>query len=109
MSTFASTSPAVWSFGLALVALGGFAVQLALGWRGGARATVLVGAVAASAVWAGLGFGYAGWGGDALWLGWRVADVVRSASWSAFLLLLLAIGHSGGVSRLREHLPILVG
>jgi putative PEP-CTERM system histidine kinase len=70
---------------------------------------MLVGAVAASAVWAGLGFAYAGWGGDGPWLGWRVADVVRSASWSAFLLLLLAIGHSGGVSRVREHLPILVG
>ncbi len=110
MSTFATTSPAVWSFGLALVALGGFAVQLALGWRGGARATVLVGAVAASAVWAGLGLAYAGWGGDRLWLGWRVADVVRSAGWSAFLLLLLAIGHSGGASRrLRQHLPVLVG
>lgn len=109
MSTFASTSPAVWSFGFALVALGGFAVQLALGWRGGARATLLVGAVAASAVWAGLGLGYAGWGGDALWLGWRVADVVRSACWSAFVLLLLAIGHSGGAARLREHLPVLVG
>ena len=108
MTPFAYTSPAVWSFGLALVALGGFAVQLAFGWRGGGRASMLVGAVAVSAVWAAAGLAYAGWGGDALWVGWRVADVVRSASWSGFLLLLLAIGHSGGVSRARQHLPLVV-
>lgn len=111
MSTFAYTSPAVWSFGLALLGLGGFAVQLALGWRGGARASMLVGAVAVSAVWAAAGLGYAGWGGDALWVGWRVADVVRSASWSLFLLVLLAAGQSGGVSgvsRIRQYLPLVV-
>jgi putative PEP-CTERM system histidine kinase len=108
LSPFAYTSPAVWSFGLALAALGGFAAQLALGWRGGARASLLVGAVAASTVWAAIGLAYAGWGSDALWLAWRVADVVRSAAWSAFLLLLLAIGHSRSGAPARRHLPILV-
>jgi hypothetical protein len=108
MSAFAYTSPAVWSFGLALAALGAFGVQVALGWRGGARASLLVAAVGAAAVWAAIGLAYAGWGSDALWVAWRVADVVRSAAWSAFLLLLLAIAHSRGGAPVRRHLPVLV-
>jgi len=71
-------TPAAWSFGLALIALAGFGVQLALGWRGGIRASVLVAAVAISALWAGTGLAFALWRTPELWTAWRTLDLLRS-------------------------------
>ena len=81
--------PAIWSYGLAALIFAGFAVQFSLGWRGGLRASLLVGAVVASALWAGsillvLVFP-SGW---TWWLA-RLFDAVRLGAWLTFVLVLL--------------------
>ena len=93
--TGASLTPAVWSFGLALLMLGGFSVYLALGWRGGVRGSVLIVLVLGSALWAVAGLAYAIWESEALWTAWRLSDLLRSAGWSAFMILLLRGGVPG--------------
>jgi len=90
MTAAALSSPAVWSFGLALAAFTLFCLRLAIGWRGGARATLLVAAVVASALWAGCSAGYALWPGEAWWFAARLTDAVRIGTWIAFLLALFA-------------------
>jgi hypothetical protein len=44
--------PGAIGYGFAALAFAGFAIHLGMGWRGGAKAAVLLGAVAASAAWA---------------------------------------------------------
>lgn len=87
--------PAISSFGLAALIFAGFAVQFSLGWRGGSRASVLVGAVAASAIWtisvlAVLIFPILG-----LWWLARLLDAIRLGVWLVFLLILLKARPSG--------------
>ena len=81
--------PAIWSYGLAALIFAGFAVQFSLGWRGGLRASLLVGAVVASALWAGSVFAVlvfpSGW---TWWLA-RLFDAVRLGAWLTFVLVLL--------------------
>lgn len=88
-------NPALLSYGLAVLIFAGFAVQFSLGWRGGSRASVLVGAVVVSALWAGcvlavLIFPIAG-----LWWLARALDSVRLGVWLVFLLLLLNARRGG--------------
>jgi putative PEP-CTERM system histidine kinase len=97
--TGAPLTPAVWSFGLALFVLGGFSVYLALGWRGGIRGSVLIAAVLVSALWAGAGLAFAIWEAEALWTAWRLSDLLRSAGWTAFMILLLGGGAPGRATR----------
>jgi hypothetical protein len=106
----ALTNPAVWSYGLAAVAFSAFAVQLALGRKGGVRATVLVVTVAVSAVWAWGTLAFELFGGAGPWLAARVLDVARIGGWFAFLLLLsapVAAGVGAG-DRVRKLLPAWV-
>ncbi|MCC6609946.1 MAG: PEP-CTERM system histidine kinase PrsK [Burkholderiales bacterium] len=84
------SSPAVWSFGLGLVAFALFGLRLGIGWRRGRRAMLLLAAVVASALWEAASLGYALWQTDAWWLSARVTDAARIAAWIAFLLALFA-------------------
>jgi len=85
----ALTNPAVWSYGLAALAFAAFALQLALGARkGGVRAAVLVGTVAASALWAASTLAFELSGETWTWLASRLFDVARIGGWFAFVLLL---------------------
>ena len=77
------------SYGFAAVAFAAFAVRVALGWRGGAKATILLVAVGASALWASLNLAFAATGGTGLWLTQSLADGLRMSAWIGFALLLL--------------------
>ena len=46
--------PGAASYGLATLVFAAFAVHLSVGWKGGAKATLLLGTVIASALWAAL-------------------------------------------------------
>ncbi len=88
--------PASWSYGFALIGFAAFGLQLALGWRGGLRASVLLAAVLLSAAWAGVGLGYARSGEASLWTLSRYLDLARTTAWCAFLMLLLYGGRAQG-------------
>ena len=87
--------PALLSYGLAALIFAGFAVQFSLGWRGGARASLLVGVVSASAVWAGCVLALLLFPVPGLWWLARVFDAVRLGVWLVFLLVLLKARRSG--------------
>jgi len=87
-------TPAFWSFAVALLALGGFSAQLALGWRGGIRGSTLVGAVALSVACAAAGLAFTVWRSEFAWEIWRLTDFARTVGWSSFVLLLLHVGRS---------------
>jgi putative PEP-CTERM system histidine kinase len=80
---------AAWSYGLAVVGYLVFALRILLRWRAGVRASWLLGATIATAVWAGLGVaaGQDRWPGVSLAAG--AADTLRYAAWFAFLGCLL--------------------
>lgn len=96
----------VWGYGLAAIAYLVFAVYLAFAWRGRVAGGALLAAVAASALWAAV---------DALLAAapnrWvmqlsAVIEVLRGASWFAFLVILLL---PLGAGRLRWPLFVAVG
>ena len=89
MFELAYWDPGILGYGLATLAFAAFALRLAIGWRGGARATILLGAVAASAVWTALNLGFSLTGAPALWSAQAVFDAVRTGCWLLFLAVLL--------------------
>jgi hypothetical protein len=85
----ALTNPAVWSYGLAALAFAAFAIRLGIGARkGGLRAAVLVGTVAASALWAAAALAFELYGEAWVWLAARLFDAARIGGWFAFVVLL---------------------
>ncbi len=100
-------SAAFWSHGLAAFLFVAFAFRLAIAWRGGVRASVLLGAVVASALWAGavaaaLSFP----ADDAVWWGGaRFLDAARMGAWIAFLTLLLDGWQPGRTARPWSNTP----
>ncbi len=82
--------PGAASYGFAALAFAAFAVYLALGWRGGAKAALLMAAACASIVWAVLNLAYAYAPAPALWSAQVASDGVRMAGWTLFAVLLLA-------------------
>ena len=83
-------NPAFWSYGLAAVLFAAFSLRLGIAWRGGLRASLLFGAILASALWAcaiasALAFPRA----REWWVAAGILDVARIAAWLAFLALLL--------------------
>jgi putative PEP-CTERM system histidine kinase len=90
MTADALSNPAVWSFGLGLVAFTLFGLRLCIGWRRGRRALLLLAAVLASALWEAAHLGYALWQTEAWWLVARGAETARIATWIVFLLALFA-------------------
>lgn len=78
-------SPAIVSYGLGLAAFVFFAVQLTLGWRGGLRASLLLGTVAVSALWQGTGLLFSVSESQGAWLAYRLFDALRIGGWFAFI------------------------
>jgi putative PEP-CTERM system histidine kinase len=79
----------VFGYGFAALAFLAFAVHLRLGLRGGAKASILLGVVAASAAWAAANLALSLTGHAALWSVQAVLDALRTAGWLLFLCLLL--------------------
>lgn len=94
MSSAFPYNPAIFSYGLAALIFAGFAVQFSVGWRGGLRASVLVGAVVASAIWASCVLAVLIFPIVELWWLARFLDAIRLGVWLAFLLLLLKAGRN---------------
>jgi putative PEP-CTERM system histidine kinase len=83
------SDPAAFGYGFAAAAFLGFAVHLGLGWRGGARASILLGVVIASAASAAANLAFSLTGLAVLWSAQAVLDALRAGGWLLFLCVLL--------------------
>jgi hypothetical protein len=97
--------PAVLGYGLSACAFVVFLVHLAIGWRGGAKAVVLVATVGFSAAWAALSIAFAVNEAPVFWRAQALADSLRVAGWIVFLAL--ALGARRGTLRWTPVLLIL--
>jgi putative PEP-CTERM system histidine kinase len=89
LNATAFAEPAVWSFGFAALGFAVFAIQLAIAWRGGARARWLLAAVLLSALWAIAGLGFVLTDDARMWSLSRWLELAQIAAWSIFLLLIV--------------------
>ena len=89
------SDPAVFGYGFAAAAFLAFALHLGLGWRGGPRATILLGVVVASAATAAASLGFSLTGRAVLWSLQAVLDALRAGGWLVFLCVLLQGTRSG--------------
>lgn len=80
---------AAWSYGIAALAYLAFSIQLGLSWRGGLRGSIVLTAVALSALWLGCISLLAVFGFRLFWVVAIVADVLRGGTWFALILALL--------------------
>ena len=78
-------SAAIWSYGLAGAGFLAFALRMALGWRGGPRAALLLSAIVASVLWAACEVTLAIWPGGATLIAANGLDALRYALWFGFL------------------------
>ena len=101
MLDFSLRDPATASYGFATLAFVAFSIHLGLGRRGGLRASILLGTIVVSAVWAALNVGFTLTGKSAFWTAEALADAVRIAGWLLFVALLLGGEQSAARSRLR--------
>jgi len=76
---------AIWSYGVAGAGFLAFALRMALGWRGGPRAALLLSAIIASALWAACEVTVAIWPGVATLIAANGLDALRYALWFGFL------------------------
>lgn len=102
-----STDPAVWSYGLATLAFGTFAIQLVLGRRGSGVGWLLLAAAVLQAAWAAASLGYAVAGGALAWSLARAFDGLRYAALLAFLAMIRppgsnAASRAAGAGRMRR-------
>ena len=96
-STFATAT--AWSYGAALVVYLGFSIRVAIGTRNNARARLLLAALLATAIWAGLCLPVALAPGNGARLAADVADVVRYGAWYLFLFDLMRDKSATGTGR----------
>jgi putative PEP-CTERM system histidine kinase len=89
------SDPGVFGYGFAALAFLAFAVHLGLGWRGGAKASILLGVVAASAASAAATLAFSLTELGLLWSVQAVLDALRMAGWLLFLGVLLQGTRSG--------------
>lgn len=80
---------AFWGYGLAALLYGAFGLYAFVAWRGGVQGAVLLGAVVASCLWAAANAALAYYAEPLTALSAVLLDVVRSAAWYGFLLVLL--------------------
>jgi len=111
-----SENLAVWSYGAATLAMLAFAVQLALGWRGGLRGSLVMLAIVMTAVWTGSDFVFALTGAAPYRIAAGIADILRYGAWCILALSLLSASKqhdeslTGQLLALRESRPArLVG
>jgi putative PEP-CTERM system histidine kinase len=111
MTDSALSTPAVWSYALGLLGFVLFSLRLAIGWKTGWRATLLLAAVLASAAWEGVSLGYALAQSDGWWLAARITDAARVGAWIAFLLALFAepSAPASVVARAQRSPPLWMG
>ena len=83
------SDPAVFGYGFAAAAFLAFALHLGLGWRGGAKASILLGVVVASAAWAGAMLVFSLTRIGILWSLQAVLDALRAGGWLLFLCVVL--------------------
>ncbi|TMH19247.1 MAG: PEP-CTERM system histidine kinase PrsK [Betaproteobacteria bacterium] len=76
---------AIWSYGVAGAGFLAFALRMALGWRGGPRAALLLSAIIASALWAACEVTVAIWPSVATLIVANGLDALRYALWFGFL------------------------
>ncbi|HSL69440.1 MAG TPA: hypothetical protein VK864_04320, partial [Longimicrobiales bacterium] len=81
--------PGAASYGLATLVFAAFAVHLGVGWKGGAKAALLLGTVIASALWAALSLGFAITGTPVFWVAQTLGDALRIGGWLLFVTMLL--------------------
>lgn len=109
MSPSWSTNPSVWSYGIAFLAFGGFAVRLALKWQGSRRPVMLVLAVGATALAAAGALAFAVAPSAETWRTAHLLDAVRMASLLGFMLVFLGAGTRGAATgRLGQAWPALL-
>jgi putative PEP-CTERM system histidine kinase len=89
LADLAMSDPAALGYGFAALAFSGFALHLGLGWRGSAKAAVLLGAVIASAAWAGASLAFVLAPSQLSWTAHAVLDSVRIGGWLLFLGIVL--------------------
>ena len=89
------SDPGVFGYGFAAAAFLAFAVHLGLGRRGGARAWILLGVVAASAAWSMASLAFSLTGLAVLWRAQAVLDALRMGGWLLFLWSVLLGTPSG--------------
>ena len=102
MVEFSLRDPAIVSYGLGTLAFIAFSAHLGLGWRGGLRASILLGTIVISAVWAALNLGYALTDRPAFWTGQAVLDASRIGGWLLFVGLLLGGQRAAAGARIRQ-------
>jgi putative PEP-CTERM system histidine kinase len=83
------SGPGTASYGLATLVFAAFAVHLGVALRGGAKSTLLLGTVIASALWAALSLGFAVTGGPVFWVAQGLFDALRMGGWLLFATMLL--------------------
>jgi putative PEP-CTERM system histidine kinase len=83
------SDPAIFGYGFAAAAFLAFAVHLALGWRGGTKASILLAVVVASAASAAATLAFSLTGLAALWSVQAVPDALRAGGWLLFLCVVL--------------------
>jgi putative PEP-CTERM system histidine kinase len=86
---------AIWSYSVAAAGFLAFALRMALGWRGGPRAALLLSAIIASALWAGCEVTAAIWPGVVTSTATNGLDAVRYALWFGFLYGLVSTTGQG--------------
>ncbi len=84
---------AIWSYALASASFIAFALRMVLGWRGGARAALVLSAIIASALWAASAVILAIWPSAATTIASNASDAVRYALWFCFLGSLVSTAH----------------
>ena len=94
-----------WSYGIALAAYVAFAGRMALGWRGSARAAMLMATILATAVWAGACIVVAVAATPARLAIADVADALRYATWFVLVASLLHGGAAGGAIASLSRVP----
>ena len=88
----------MWSYGIAALIFTAFAVQISIGWRGGARASILVCVVICSAIWSSAILATLIFQADECWWLARIMDAIRINIWLGFLLALI-LGWQGDSPR----------
>jgi putative PEP-CTERM system histidine kinase len=89
LSDIVLRDPAILSYGLCALAFLVFLVHLSLGWRGGAKATLLVATVAMSAAWAALNVAFVVTEAPVFWRAQALVDSLRVGGWIVFLAFVL--------------------
>src|SRR5438105_4759110 len=82
---------------------------MTFGWRGGVRASLLLAATLATALWAASSVVAVIWPSSTAWLALDVTDTLRYTIWFVFLASLLrAKPRVGGLPEARREIPLLV-